>query len=97
MRARDINKYIAGLPGVRAAVRDAAHEIQDDARALAVGHGTLPECIKLDYPNEYDVDVVLDHEAALSIEFGHDDAVFHSGWIPGLHIMRDAAGARASL
>ncbi|MDR0285768.1 MAG: DUF5403 family protein [Propionibacteriaceae bacterium] len=91
MGARDIGRLVAGLPGVRAAVRDAAQDIRDDARMLATGHGTLPECISLEYPNEYDVDVVMAHEAALSIEYGHDDAVYDTGWVAGLHIMRDAA------
>lgn len=91
MNTKELNRYIASLPGVRDTVRDNARDIRDTARVLALGHGTLPDCINLDYPNEYDIDVVMEHEAALSIEFGHDDAVFDSGWVPGLHIMRDAA------
>jgi len=89
-----LNKLVAGLPGVRHAVEDAAKEIQRDAKLLAHGHGSLPEHIHLRYPNRYDTEVTLTHTAALSIEHGHDDAVFGSGWVPGLHIMRDAAHGR---
>lgn len=91
MARSSVNKMIAGLPGVQAAVLAAAHEVRDVAKELAVGHGNLPAHISLDRPNEYDVDVVLDHHNALSIEVGHMDMVFHSGFVPGLHVMRDAA------
>jgi hypothetical protein len=86
-----VGKIVAGLPGVHQAVVEAGRDIRDLARLYAAGHGDLPACVKLEYPNRYDVDVVLVHEAALSIEFGHDDAVYKSGWVPGLHILRDAA------
>ncbi|MDR2897034.1 MAG: DUF5403 family protein [Propionibacteriaceae bacterium] len=86
-----INKLIAGLPGVRRSVIGKAEEIAATARGLARGHGSLPGCISVEYPNPFDADAVMTHKAALSIETGHDDEVFHSGWVPGLHIMRDAA------
>ena len=91
MARSSINRQIAELPGVQQAVLDAAHEIRDTARSLAVGHGSLPRCITLERPNDVDVDVVMDHHNALSIEVGHWDKVFFSGFVPGLHIMRDAA------
>lgn len=86
-----VNSYVAGLPGVQQAVLDGAHEVRSRARALAVGHGSLPGVIVLERPNEFDYDVVMDHHNALSIEVGHWDMVFFSGFVPGLHIMRDAA------
>jgi hypothetical protein len=91
MASKNINRMIASLPGVREAVKDAARRIQEDARALAAGHGGLARNIRLEYPNKFDTDVVLTHENALSIEVGHEDKVFNSGWVPGLHIMRGAA------
>lgn len=89
--ARSTNRYVATLPGVQAAVHQKAREIRDTARSLAVGHGGLADDISLERPNEFDVDVVMDHHNALSIEVGHEDNVFHSGFVPGLHIMCDAA------
>ncbi len=91
MARRSFSKVLATLPGVQAAVHQTARRVRDNAKALAVGHGSLPEVISLERPNEYDVDVVLDHHNALSIETGHMDKVFNSGFVPGLHIMRDAA------
>jgi hypothetical protein len=90
-RRTDIGKLIASLPGVHQEVVQAGREIRRAAQSLAKGHGTLPATIHLEYPNKYDVDVVMEHKAALSIEEGHEDKVFDSGWVPGLHIMRDAA------
>ena len=89
--ARRVNSQVAALPGVQQAVMNAAQSIQSTAKALAVGHGGLAGDISLDRPNEYDVDVVLDHQNALSIEYGHMDEVFGSGWVEGLHVMRDAS------
>jgi len=86
-------RRLATLPGVRQAVRGKAKQIEATAKALAAGHGGLAARIGLEYPNPIDVDVVLSHEAALSVEVGHDDAVFDSGWVEGLHVMRDAAAA----
>ena len=91
MARQSTNSRIALLPGVQQAVLDAAHEIRGKAKALAVGHGGLAGDISLDRPNEFDVDVVMNHHNALSIETGHWDMVFFSGFVPGLHIMRDAA------
>lgn len=91
MARRSVNSEVASLPGVQAAVMAAAREIKTAARTLAVGHGGLAGDILLDRPNEFDVDVVMDHHNALSIEVGHWDKVFWSGFVPGLHIMRDAA------
>ena len=84
-------KQLAGLPGVQRAVDDAAGSIARTAKALAAGHGGLAADISVERVGPYDVDVVLDHEAAAAIEYGHEDKVFGSGWVPGLHIMRDAA------
>jgi len=89
--ARSLNSEVAKMPAVQAAVRAVAEQIETTAKALAAGHGGLSADIRVIAPNAYDYDVVLDHEAAMSIEFGHQDAVFGSGWVPGLHIMRDAA------
>ena len=91
MNNRQINKLVALLPEVRAAVEAKAEKIATIARGLAVSHGSLPECITLEHPNRFDTNVVMTHVAALSIEEGHDDEVFNSGWVPGLHIMRNAA------
>lgn len=85
-----MNETVAGLPGVHRAVRQRAEAIASTARSLAAGHGGLGADISVE-DHGYDVDVVLSHEAALSIEYGHMDRVFGSGWVPGLSIMRDAA------
>lgn len=86
-----ISAQLAGLPGVQRSVDEAAGSIARVAKALAAGHGSLAGDITVERVGPYDVDVVLEHEAALAIELGHEDKVFHSGWVPGLHIMRDAA------
>lgn len=91
MARKSTNSYIAGLPGVQQAVFDAAHEVQAKAKMLSAGHGGLAGDISLDRPNEFDVDVVLNHHNALSIEVGHWDMVYFSGFVPGLHVMRDGA------
>lgn len=90
---RRVNSRVAGLPGVQQAVFTQAGAILQTAKTLAVGHGGLAGDISLERPNDYDVDVVLEHRNALSIEAGHFDAVFGSGWVEGLHILRDAARA----
>ncbi|MFT4225309.1 DUF5403 family protein [Micropruina sp.] len=82
---------LAGLPGVQREVDQAARKVARTAKALAAGHGSLAGDIKVERVGPLDVDVVLEHEAALAIEVGHVDKVFKSGWVPGLHIMRNAA------
>ncbi len=82
---------LAALPGVQGQVDDVAGRIYRAARSLAAGHGGLPGDIHIRRIGSYDVDVVMEHEAALAIEVGHIDKVFGSGWVPGLHIMRDAS------
>lgn len=91
MARRGINSQVARLPGVQASVLAEGQAIKKTAKALAAGHGSLSANIKLERVRDVDVAVVLEHEAALSIETGHMDEVFGSGWVPGLHIMRDAA------
>jgi len=86
----DVGRIVAGLPGVHAAVVKAATVILENARINALGHGNLAAHLNLEYPNRYDVNVTLRHVAALSIEEGHWDEVFHSGYVPGLHVLRDA-------
>lgn len=87
----NLTERLAGLPGVQREVDKAAHRVAGTAKALAAGHGGLAGDIKVERVGPFDVDVVLEHEGALAIEVGHVDKVFDSGWVPGLHIMRDAA------
>ncbi len=82
---------LAGLPSVQREVHQGANKVARTAKALAAGHGGLAGDIKVERVGLFDVDVVLQHEGALAIEVGHVDKVFDSGWVPGLHIMRDAA------
>jgi hypothetical protein len=86
-----VDRTVASLPGVQQAVHDRARAVQLTAKALAVGHGGLAGDIHIRRANKYDYDVVLEHKAALSIEVGHWDEVFHSGWVEGLHILSRAA------
>jgi hypothetical protein len=85
-----INRQIAALPGVRDAVKAAARSIERNAKVLAQGHGGLAGDIALAYPNRYDVDVEIRHTAALAIEVGHftPDG---TEWVPGIHVLTDAA------
>jgi hypothetical protein len=91
--ATRFERQLLDLPGVREAVKTKAKQIQATARSLAGGHGGLAADIGLEYPNAHDIDVVMSHDHALSIEVGHWDKARGSGWVPGLHIMRDAAAA----
>lgn len=86
-----LGERLAALPGVQREVDIAAHRIAGTAKALAAGHGGLAGDISVERVGIYDVDVVLEHEAALAIEVGHIDQVRGSGYVPGLHIMRNAA------
>lgn len=82
---------LAQLGGVQRAVDAKAESIALTAKALASTHGGLAEDIKVERITPTDVDVVMEHVAAAAIEHGHVDAVFGSGWVQGLHIMRNAA------
>ena len=76
-------EQLAGLPGVQRAVDDAAGSIARNAKALAAGHGGLAADISVERVGPYDVDVVLDHEAAAAIELEADGVTLASGaaWV----------------
>lgn len=82
---------LATLPGVQGSVDERAERLARTARGLAATHGGLAADITVERVGPTDVDVVMEHEAAAAIEYGHVDKVFGSGWVQGLHIMRNAA------
>jgi hypothetical protein len=85
----DAEDIVAHLPGVRAAVRQAADEIAARARAnLAKHRDTGDASIEVDRGTT-DAHVSLVADAALSIEFGH---VAPDGTsVRGTRVLRDAA------
>lgn len=87
-------KQVLLMPGVRIALKAKAEEIAATARKLATGHGSLASSITIDYPNKWDIEVILEHPHVVSIEYGHyskNKAGQILGYVQGLHIMRDTA------
>jgi uncharacterized protein DUF5403 len=81
---------VAHLPGVPAAVRDAADEIATRARSALAQHRDSGDAGIEVARGATDSHVSLVDEAALSIEYGH---VTPDGTpVRGLRVLRDAAG-----
>jgi hypothetical protein len=92
---RNADDIVAHLPGVKAAVRKAADDIANRARATLAQHRDTGTA-EIDVTRgATDAHVSLVDDAALSIEYGHftDDGAVdaHVTYVPGLRILRDAA------
>ncbi|WP_033401316.1 DUF5403 family protein [Actinokineospora enzanensis] len=85
-RADDI---VAHLPEVRAAVREAADEIADRARAALAAHRRTGTAAIEVTRGRTDTVVSLVDEGALSIEYGH--LAPDGTRVRGLRVLRDAA------
>ena len=92
----DVEKMIAGLPGVRAERRKAAEEIGVKARARLSAHRETGSASITVVHDRLDSDVVLDDPASLSIEFGRGEFTRSDGRtigaMEGLHILGGAVG-----
>lgn len=84
--AQDI---VAHLPGVRAAVGDAADKIATRARATLAAHRDSGDARVEATRGGTDSHVSLVDEAALSIEYGHFTP--NGTLVRGLRVLRDAA------
>ncbi|MBM7771236.1 MULTISPECIES: DUF5403 family protein [Actinokineospora] len=85
-RAADI---VAHLPEVRAAVRDAADQVAQRARATLAAHRDTGTAAIETTRGRTDTTVSLVDDAALSIEYGHHAP--DGTPIRGLRVLRDAA------
>lgn len=90
--SRNINKRVAGMRGVHAAVMDLAHDIGGEAEVLLSEHFHSGDArIEVNRAGRYDAVVELVDEAALSIEFGRGPNENGQGAMEGLHILGKAA------
>ncbi|MDR1265932.1 MAG: DUF5403 family protein [Propionibacteriaceae bacterium] len=92
--SKRFNRQLALTGPVQQGLRAKAEAVAQTMRALAAGHGGLPAKVAVEHTRgKVDWFATIRHEHMLSIEVGHLDEVFDSGWVPGLHIARDAAAA----
>lgn len=92
-------RAVAAMGGVGKALDGFAEQVAAKAKANAAGHGTLASDIKT-AAGKIDRAVILDRDDGANIEFGHafnefrprgSEIIGPLRWVPGLHVMRDAA------
>lgn len=101
MARGDIDRQIAGLPGVQAEVGLAAHRLARAARAVGAQHGSIGRRIQVENAGKFDSRVVYEkydekgRGVGGPLELGHvlqpyTDATGDFTWIPGIHVFRYA-------
>ncbi len=90
-----MNLILKDMAGVKDAVHDEAQRISVRAKARLAPHRDTGRARVLVVRGEVDSYVVLDDEAAMSIEFGHfvkDENGNTGKYVRGLYILSGAAG-----
>lgn len=92
----NLDRRIAGLTGVQAAVKAVTEQVASVARADLEQHRQSGEHqIVVERPNHLDYDIVLTGPAAVTVEYGRDGYTRPDGTnvgpMDGLGIMRHAA------
>ncbi|WP_275462065.1 DUF5403 family protein [Streptomyces noursei] len=82
---RDLDAYVAHLPGVRQEVKRVAEERAARVRAVAAGHQDSGEFVRSIKTHSGDTDTIIysDDPAALSKNYGHQAA--NGRMVEGIH------------